>query len=1227
MSVGAVTHQQYFLSEPIQEKYQKLGVNSQLDELVRFAENLGVLQMFESEILSKMENFSLFSKPSIIDTCKKIFSSSPEVVTCFFTLATKRASPYYDERQFSELLHTFSAFIDAFLVAERGSFSLEEVPYYECGGKKWLEAQIQLLTGAKKKTTTPKEISLLFSARVRASCDDKSYSGSHSVICRRIKESNGSNAAGYTSVHIKQFFSGGLDLFVDGVGGLFGGGLLSRSHTKKYVSQFFDEYDISKEHFFRIVDVLDAVLPSSDPCLAENVETLLFLIAKIKEKIGTTSFLLMTQPSSFEKGKPTFQDVLQFFQNILQLHDLGRIDQEVYDTMHNFHSASIEVSKMLEVMDRLREKAEKDAAFSSLQVSGKEVSPLRERLEKAVSEKKLTGSDCARIERILEALSWKRKASDDSIESLVDVFIAAKKQMREEQFDLIVNPLCYQNTRSIKDVRNLMHQCKIILNLGGTLQEDLRIFYAGRMSVQSFDKSLEMKKVAISDERSPEGNFEEILTRFSCSELEKKSMRVEYEHIFHIGKDLRALSIDQLISQAKDIQKRCLKGPLTQEDSRLLIGLARESIRKEFGMYPYSTQMLALIGIIQHPHEYKGRIAQVKTGEGKSTIIAMLALYLTCQGLTVDIISSSRYLAQRDEEKYREFFNLFGITTSNLCVDSPNFSNFLGQIMYGTNFDFEFAIMRDYFSSHILRTFKGKERPFNAVIVDEVDNMFIDNASSSARISIPGTDSLTALYKSIFLYVRENQHRLEELLHERKSSLKSEILEEIKKYIGEEKCVYPNNLKNREFSDAEAPRFDSGKSSTLLDIGADFSESKMGVSVKEKTDSSGYLGIDSQKLEMLLMSALRALSCVENEEYVVKPLKDVKESVVIVDKNNTGRLSENSRWQRGLHQFLELKHGLDMKEETLMPSSLSHPIYFGMYDRIYGLTGTVGGNIEREEVAHSYRVDVIDVPPHRLSLRKDLDPVIVSDEEQYQKVLEEEIQNTIRAQRPTLILFETIQQTKFFQSALEVLNIPCQTVNARQSEEEDFLITKAGLPGAVTLATNTAGRGTDIIPSPESLKAGGLHVILTYLPRNQRVEAQGLGRAGRQGQPGSTRIIMFLPQKVVMHVSSGKDQYSRLLARRDALVAKESQERQLRAEIESMNNEYLQRFVNQFRAGKTKAPEVEQVWAEHFYSRLDDLLWNVERRSGMDQSLMLATYKKELYSLFEKEKINWEALL
>ncbi|EFA82138.1 hypothetical protein PPL_05043 [Heterostelium album PN500] len=522
-----------------------------------------------------------------------------------------------------------------------------------------------------------------------------------------------------------------------------------------------------------------------------------------------------------------------------------------------------------------------------------------------------------------------------------------------------------------------------------------------------------------------------------------------------------------------------------------ILSALRWLIYLSFGIYPYSTQMCTVIGLLlcrDGNSDLGGRIAQVLTGEGKSTIVTLLTSYCGLLGKQIDVITTSEYLAYRDFIKYESFYQLIGISCSQITGQLPPESAFNAQILFGTNTNYEFALLRDelYGSKNLFTD--GKPRLKEIVIVDEVDSLFIDSAFNSARMAIPSQEHHGFIYQPISNYVK--QHLISWVVvdeNENDEEKEKQISQSVKdSHIKEGREILKKSVQ-------ELPYDEKTKSHTL----------------------EWVQSMSDQRIKLILSCAIQSFFLKEGIDYVITQTNEHGQNlgnstVVIVDKDNTGRLMIGSRYSDGLHEFIEVKHNLLPERDSLTAAAISHPSFFSMYDTIFGLTGTCGEEQEREELKSIYNVDTFDVPSYLPSKRVKLQSLKFDDNEEYQKRVIQEIKENLSLSRPVLLLLSTINDSQTFTELLKneegVHRI--QTLNEMQMENEEVIITRAGEPRTLTIATNTAGRGTDIKLTRESLSAGGIHVIFGFYPSNIRVENQGLGRAGRQGQPGSCRIII-----------------------------------------------------------------------------------------------------------------------
>lgn len=651
---------------------------------------------------------------------------------------------------------------------------------------------------------------------------------------------------------------------------------------------------------------------------------------------------------------------------------------------------------------------------------------------------------------------------------------ALYRKCGEESVGLFLDAPCLQERISPDRVFRVL-QLLNRFNDVGTVADLLQIFRLGKTDFNSFIRLLEEKFPEDTDDfHDGELDLGDRLARFSGKDVNVEFpvdeevlnlMGNQYRRIQEYCFEFKAFNHQQLADKTFEIRGRLKEGFLNEEDLLELIAIGRHSIRLTFGIYPYSTQILVLLGLLSRENRV---FAQVKTGEGKSTIVTLLAFVLAIQGRTVDIISSSQGLAQRDFGKYANFFKRFSITSSCISEDFPAEELFQAQILYGTPSDFEFAIMNEkvYFKEFFQMRLNHTKlaRNFDCVIIDEADNLSIDTLLNSARVGYPAEVSYDWVYTPIWMF------------------LKSQCLDTVsfrtKAYV---KSLVPLVRKELEV-------FSGGRFSHLCSL------------------------IEDQKIEDWIFSGLKALAELnEGIDYVIKSTKGVnkrcEKKVVIVDVDNTGRLMENSRWGRGLHELIETKHGLEVAKESLTPISFSHVNLYTKYKSLYGLTGTLGGKVERGELQEIYGISTFDAPTHLKSLRVDHDPVLYPDDSSLNSALHSLIRSLLVSKRPILILCPNILASGSIGTLLSEENIHFQLWNEVQEEEEEEILKKAGAPCAVTVATNTAGRGTDIILTKESIANGGLAVILTSLP-DERVLKQAIGRAGRQGQPGSSYVML-----------------------------------------------------------------------------------------------------------------------
>ena len=503
----------------------------------------------------------------------------------------------------------------------------------------------------------------------------------------------------------------------------------------------------------------------------------------------------------------------------------------------------------------------------------------------------------------------------------------------------------------------------------------------------------------------------------------------------------------------------------TIDNSAKLMAIIMKAVEETMKMSPYFIQCISIETFLFHfinsnqRKDKKGRLAQIKTGEGKSLIIAMLSLANALMGFFVDVITSTKYLAKRDQIKFKKLFDLFGISSNNITKVRLSKDDYDGIILYGTNTDFEFSLLREnifiqnkIYTKPLNSNIKIK-RQYEVAIVDECDNLFLDTALNSARISHKSSNiSLNWIYSPIFDYVSKGNNDPELL---RKS---------LRNY---QKGMYENQV----------------------------------------------MSLTEKQLKCWIQSAKIAIKKKKNLDYIVAFNKDLQKNEVQIVSKDTGRIQINSRWTSGIHEFIEVKEGLIPENESNIIGSVSHPTYFENYKTIFGLTGTIGENIERNEIMSIYKIDSYYIPRNFKEQIKQLPTEICENKETKFKKIKEIIFK--HPSQPILIILPDIDNTLEFSAILQSLNINHMILNDAQKENEDYILDRSGEKGNILIATNAAGRGTDIILSEESKKMGGLFVVFGFFPENSRIENQGIGRAGRQGNPGMNKIIFSKEEKFI----------------------------------------------------------------------------------------------------------------
>ena len=571
----------------------------------------------------------------------------------------------------------------------------------------------------------------------------------------------------------------------------------------------------------------------------------------------------------------------------------------------------------------------------------------------------------------------------------------------------------------------------------------------------------------------------------SQNERDIKRIKPIVEKINSLEPEIQKLSDDQLKAKTEEFRKRLADGTTLDDLLPEAFACVREASKRTIGLRHFDVQMIG--GYILH----KGKIAEMKTGEGK-TLVATLAVYLNAlEGKGVHVVTVNDYLAKRDKEWMQPVYNALGMTVGNVCHDITNEERrqaYQCDITYVTNNELGFDYLRD---NMVISKEDRVLRPLNYAIIDEVDSILIDEARTPLIISGAGEKSTDKYYVS---------NRIVPMLHGRFITEEEEIKA---KYEGVDLSKGYDYLVD-----------EKNHSVVLTEQGVQKAEKILGL-------KNIYDDMQSEWVHHLTQ-AIRAHNLYKRDvDYVVK-----NGEVIIVDEF-TGRLMPGRRWSDGLHQAVEAKENLQIAEENQTLATITFQNFFRMYNKIAGMTGTA--LTEASEFWEIYKLDVVEVPTNNPMIRKDFPDVIYRTENEKFNAIVADIENRWKVGQPVLVGTRSIEKSEKLSDLLRRKGIPHQVLNAKFHEMEAQIIAQAGAKGAVTIATNMAGRGTDIVlgagdkqQNEEVKKLGGLYIIGTERHESRRIDNQLRGRSGRQGDPGASRFYLSMQDELMRLFGSEK---------------------------------------------------------------------------------------------------------
>jgi len=543
---------------------------------------------------------------------------------------------------------------------------------------------------------------------------------------------------------------------------------------------------------------------------------------------------------------------------------------------------------------------------------------------------------------------------------------------------------------------------------------------------------------------------------FDTNKQDLKRLEKIADKVEAFAKEIEALNDDQLRAKTDEFKGRLADGSTLSDIQAEAFAVVREAAKRVLGMYPFHVQIMGAAAL------HEGNISEMKTGEGK-TLTSTMPVYLNAlTGKGVHVVTVNEYLASRDAAEMGQLYNFLGLTVG-LNINSLNKDEkreaYAADITYSTNNELGFDYLRD---NMVLYKEEHVQRPLFFAVIDEVDSILIDEARTPLIIS--GNAA-----KSAQLYIHSN------------ALVRTLRIEEDYSYD------------------------ESTKGVVLTEKGIERIEKAFGI--------DNLFDLTHVGLNHAINQSLKAHASMHNDvDYVVQD-----GGIVIVD-SFTGRLMKGRRYSDGLHQAIEAKEGLEIQNESMTMATITFQNYFRMYEKLSGMTGTA--KTEEEEFRNIYNMNVIVIPTNKVISRDDRADLIYASMEGKYKAAAEDIAERHKAGQPVLVGTVAIETSEIISNLLTKHGIPHNVLNAKNHEREAEIISTAGHKGSVTIATNMAGRGTDIKLGDGVIDVGGLAVIGTERHESRRIDNQLRGRSGRQGDPGVTQFYLSMEDELMRRFGS-----------------------------------------------------------------------------------------------------------
>ncbi|MGE6487646.1 preprotein translocase subunit SecA [Paenisporosarcina sp. NPDC076898] len=543
---------------------------------------------------------------------------------------------------------------------------------------------------------------------------------------------------------------------------------------------------------------------------------------------------------------------------------------------------------------------------------------------------------------------------------------------------------------------------------------------------------------------------------FDLNKRDLKRLEKVADQVEAFATDMEALTDDQLRAKTDEFKERLASGTELSEIQAEAFAVVREAAKRVLGMFPFRVQIMGAAAL------HEGNISEMKTGEGK-TLTSTMPVYLNAiTGKGVHVVTVNEYLASRDAAEMGQLYNFLGLTVGlnlNSLTKDEKREAYAADITYSTNNELGFDYLRD---NMVLYKEEHVQRPLYYAVIDEVDSILIDEARTPLIISGQAA-------KSAQLYQQSNA-----------------LVRALRK---EDDYSYD----------------ESTKGVVLTEAGIEKVEKAFGI--------DNLFDLTHVRLNHAINQSLKAHASMHNDvDYVVQD-----GNVVIVD-SFTGRLMKGRRYSDGLHQAIEAKEGMEIQNESMTMATITFQNYFRMYEKLSGMTGTA--KTEEEEFRNIYNMNVIVIPTNRVIARDDRADLIYASMEGKYKAVAEDIAERHKAGQPVLVGTVAIETSEIISNLLTKHGIRHNVLNAKNHEREAEIISTAGHKGSVTIATNMAGRGTDIKLGDGVIEVGGLAVIGTERHESRRIDNQLRGRSGRQGDPGVTQFYLSMEDDLMRRFGS-----------------------------------------------------------------------------------------------------------